>query len=66
MKVVLILTFIFTIIALTCIGCLMIFGIFNLDQALDFGLRIMALIALLSISSVGIALVTGKKKTPGE
>ena len=66
MKVVLILSFIFTIIALTCIGCLMIFGIFNLDQALDFGLRVMALIALLSISSVGIALVTGKKRPTAE
>lgn len=66
MKVVLILTFIFAVIAATCIGCLMIFGVLSLEQATDLGLRVMALIALLGASSVVIAAITGSRNTPGE
>jgi hypothetical protein len=41
------------------IGCLVIFGIFSIEQGLDYSFKALAAIVLLGVASAAISLVTG-------
>jgi hypothetical protein len=66
MKGVLILTGIFELVTVTCIGCLMIFDIVSVERGTDLILKAMAVIFLLGAVSAFIALVVRQKNNPTE
>lgn len=59
MKTVLILTLVVAVIMSAGIGCLVIFGIFSIEQGLDYSFKALAAIVLLGVASAAISLVTG-------
>lgn len=66
MKTVLTLTLVVAVIVSAGIGCLVIFGIFSVEQGLEYSFKALAAIVLLGVASAAISLVTGNSGGPGD